>query len=258
MKRVLLLAVVLLGLVATAVMSAVGFVLGSEGRSRKILAARLLEQYKNGQPDVLTVVVSAHGFADLLERAEFISRIQSQDTRIITNVRTTKRGAESATRTFTKLEQQQQRVNAGIAAQRNAAAALAEAAARKHAALEEARAAKEQALKAKQGERKQLEAKLVKLEKEQTPSKAALKPTAGWAIPWPIVECESGGQNTPPNSAGASGYYQIIPSTWKGYGGSGPAAYLAPKAEQDRVAAKIWDGGRGATQWDCYAMVTGT
>lgn len=32
-------AVVLLGLVATAVMSAVGFVLGSEGRSRKILAA---------------------------------------------------------------------------------------------------------------------------------------------------------------------------------------------------------------------------
>ena len=36
--------------------------------------------------------------------------------------------------------------------------------------------------------------------------------------------CESGGQNLSPNSAGASGYYQIMPATWKGYGGSGPAS----------------------------------
>jgi hypothetical protein len=76
-----------------------------------------------------------------------------------------------------------------------------------------------------------------------------------WAIPWPIVQCESGGQNTPPNSAGASGYYQIMPATWRGFGGSGPHAYLAPKAEQDRVAAKIWNGGRGASNWVCAALV---
>ena len=49
--------------------------------------------------------------------------------------------------------------------------------------------------------------------------------------------CESGGQNLPPNSAGASGYYQIMPGTWTQYGGTGPAAYLASKAEQDAVAA---------------------
>ena len=41
------------------------------------------------------------------------------------------------------------------------------------------------------------------------------------------------------------------------FGGSGPAAYLAPKAEQDRVAAKIWDGGRGASNWVCAALVAG-
>jgi hypothetical protein len=71
------------------------------------------------------------------------------------------------------------------------------------------------------------------------------------------VNCESGGQNLPPNSAGASGYYQIISSTWRGAGGSGPAAYLASKAEQDRVAARLWNGGAGASNWDCNAIVHG-
>ena len=37
--------------------------------------------------------------------------------------------------------------------------------------------------------------------------------------------------------------------------GSGPAAYLASKAEQDRVASRIWDGGAGASNWDCAAIV---
>jgi hypothetical protein len=67
--------------------------------------------------------------------------------------------------------------------------------------------------------------------------------------------CESGGQNLPPNAAGASGYYQIIPGTWKGMGGSTPAAYLASKAEQDRVAAALWNGGAGASNWVCASLV---
>lgn len=76
-----------------------------------------------------------------------------------------------------------------------------------------------------------------------------------WAIPAPIVNCESTYQNLPPNSAGASGWYQIIPSTWKSYGGTGPAAYLAPKSEQDAVASRIWDGGKGSGQWVCAGRV---
>jgi hypothetical protein len=69
------------------------------------------------------------------------------------------------------------------------------------------------------------------------------------------VQCESGGQNLPPNSAGASGYYQILPETWRLYGGKGPAAWKAPKAEQDRVASKIWDHGRGRDAWVCAGLV---
>ncbi|MFZ0091298.1 MAG: transglycosylase family protein, partial [Solirubrobacteraceae bacterium] len=89
------------------------------------------------------------------------------------------------------------------------------------------------------------------------PSSGPLGPSGGsggWVIPYPIVLCESGGQNDPPNSAGASGYYQIIPGTWREYGGTGPAAYLASKAEQDAVAARIW-AGSGPSAWDCASIV---
>ena len=83
----------------------------------------------------------------------------------------------------------------------------------------------------------------------------ALGPSGGWAIPYAIVLCESGGQNLPPNSAGASGYYQILPSTWSSFGGTGPAAYLASKSEQDAVASRIWNGGAGASNWVCAGIV---
>jgi membrane-bound lytic murein transglycosylase B len=71
------------------------------------------------------------------------------------------------------------------------------------------------------------------------------------------VQCESGGQNLPPNWAGASGYYQIIPGTWRMYGGSGRHAYQASKSQQDAVATRIWNGGKGASNWDCNAIVNG-
>ena len=79
-------------------------------------------------------------------------------------------------------------------------------------------------------------------------------PSGGFTIPNQIVTCESGGQNLPPNSAGASGYYQIMPGTWRQYGGTGSAAYRAPKSEQDAVAHRIWQGS-GPSAWVCAGVV---
>ena len=79
-------------------------------------------------------------------------------------------------------------------------------------------------------------------------------PGGPWAIPWAVVQCESGGQDLPPNGSGASGYYQILSSTWKGLGGSTAQAYQASKAEQDRLAAKLWAGGAGAGNWTCSSL----
>lgn len=75
-----------------------------------------------------------------------------------------------------------------------------------------------------------------------------------WAIPWPIVFCESRGENLPPNADDASGYYQALGSTFRAFGGRESEAYLAPKAEQDAVAHRIWTEG-GPEQWSCSSIV---
>lgn len=72
-------------------------------------------------------------------------------------------------------------------------------------------------------------------------------------IPEYIVICESKGVNLPPNSASASGVYQIIRGTWEAYGGRRFAseAWLATIPEQGIIASRIWAGGSGASQWVC-------
>ena len=79
---------------------------------------------------------------------------------------------------------------------------------------------------------------------------ASSSSTAGYSIPASIVMCESGGDYRAVNpGSGAGGAYQILPSTWTAYGGSG-LPQDAPPAEQDAIAAKIYaTDGRGA--WSC-------
>ncbi|MEA2138671.1 MAG: hypothetical protein QOG56_1821, partial [Solirubrobacteraceae bacterium] len=43
--------------------------------TRTMLRTRLIEIYKAGKPDLITVVLNSDGFADLIERSEFIARI---------------------------------------------------------------------------------------------------------------------------------------------------------------------------------------
>lgn len=73
-----------------------------------------------------------------------------------------------------------------------------------------------------------------------------------YAIPRYIVMCESGGDYHKYNSAGsgASGAYQIMPGTWKAYGGSTKNAADASPAEQDRIAGRIY-AAEGARPWSC-------
>ena len=41
----------------------------------------------------------------------------------------------------------------------------------------------------------------------------------------------------------------------RGLGGSTPQAFQASKAEQDRLAARLWAGGAGARNWVCASLV---
>ena len=228
-------------------------------RSKRILALRLVDRYKTGTPDLMTVIFSARGFAELVETGEYLQRINQQDQDIITGVRRARNASRRATTRLARLQAAQARSAAAVEAQRNALAAMGAQVAAKQASAARAREARLEALQATKANRRKLQKQLEKLQAEQNSGggQAGPGPFGTWAIPWPIVQCESGGQNLPPNWAGASGYYQIIPSTWSGFGGKGPAAYLQPKSEQDRVARLIWAGGSGARNWDCWKILNG-
>jgi peptidoglycan hydrolase CwlO-like protein len=53
----------------------------------KVLRQRLVATYESDQPDVLTVILDAHGFNQLSSRYEYLQSIQDQDTGIVTRVR---------------------------------------------------------------------------------------------------------------------------------------------------------------------------
>lgn len=74
--------------------------------------------------------------------------------------------------------------------------------------------------------------------------------SSGYSIPSSIVQCESGGNWGAVNSSsGAGGAYQILPSTWAAYGGTGSPQDASP-AEQSAVAARIY-AAQGSSAWSC-------
>ncbi|MDQ6778648.1 MAG: transglycosylase family protein, partial [Actinomycetota bacterium] len=235
-------------------------------RGREALSRLLVSQYESQQQNIVTVVLQARGFADLLDRLQYLHMAQGQQKAIVHVTMIAKAQAQSAATRLAALEARDQSTTTAVATEARAIAGMNALLQSKRSAVARVRAIQVAQLAATRARQSQLSHQLSVVEAQQA---AAAAPTAsgspvpyggagasgGWAIPYAIVQCESGGQNLTPNSAGASGYYQILPSTWTGAGGSGPAAYLAPKSEQDRIASILWNHGAGASNWVCAGIV---
>lgn len=235
------------------------------GRARRVLAAELVSQYEQPQPSLITVIINANGFQQLLDSLQYLSDAQQHEQSIITRTRAARGLAQAAAGRLTVLQHREATDAHDARTQANAMAGMNALLSSRKTALSDARAAQAAALTATKEKGAQLQAAIAIIQRQIKAAEIAertirytgggLGASAGWAIPYAIVLCESGGQDLPPNSAGASGYYQIIPSTWHEFGGKGAAAYLAPKSEQDAVASRIWNNGAGASNWTCAAIV---
>ncbi len=223
--------------------------------SRAQLATLLRERYTGGSPDLVTVILNTDGFAQLLETVDFVKRIQRQDERILDTVKGARRDALGQRRALSRLTAQRRSAADAVRRRHDALASIVAGLRERRAELSEARAARAAALQGTRASRQRAERALTGLLARRAQALKSVGPGGPWSIPWPVVQCESGGQNLPPNGAGASGFYQFLPATWRGLGGSTPHAYLAPKAEQDSLAAQLWAGGSGSRNWVCAALV---
>jgi septal ring factor EnvC (AmiA/AmiB activator) len=243
------------------------------GRAQRRLARQLVAGYETPAPDLVSVVLEARGFSTLLDQLTYLGAAEASQQTVIAITRAARAQARAAALRLAALNAREQQIADATALRVEALAGMNELLGAKQSALASARAAQQSALQASRARGAELTHQIASVEAQQAAAERAARLAAdsaaagaagafgpsggpgGWAIPYAIVLCESGGQNLPPNSAGASGYYQIIPGTWKLFGGTGPAAYLASKAEQDAVAARIWRGGAGASDWVCAGIV---
>jgi murein DD-endopeptidase MepM/ murein hydrolase activator NlpD len=78
-------------------------------RSLGVLRNRLVDIYRSNEPDILTVILQSDGFDDLVDRYEFLRRVEAQDASVVGRVR----GLRNETRdTVARVEADKARIEA--------------------------------------------------------------------------------------------------------------------------------------------------
>jgi murein DD-endopeptidase MepM/ murein hydrolase activator NlpD len=142
--------------------------------AKVVLGRRLREIYTADAPDIVTVMLNSHGFADLLERSEFMHRINEQDRVIIRAVKTAKDETDAITKRLAKLEDRAQKVAAIILQQRDEVASVKGRLVSTQDGLSRARSSKQAALESTRGSRKELESEVRSLQDQQAKIQGAL------------------------------------------------------------------------------------
>lgn len=168
--------------------------------ARRILADRLVELYEADKPDLVTVVMNAKGFADLIERGEFLRRINDQDTRIIETVRDARAEAHGAAKRLTRLEARQRVVTDIVQRRRDQIAGVKQGLIDTRVGYDRTKAGKQRALRKVRTERHALEEDLAAMERQQAKIAAALnQPGNGAGLPAGPIRRGSGSLIWPVN-----------------------------------------------------------
>src|SRR3954465_7772680 len=155
-------------------------------RAQKVLAQRLVQMYKDGEPDALTVVLESNGFTDLLERTQFLDRITDQDNQIITRVRSLKAQTTRQTKQLSVLQKQQKAAAIAIEQRRNQVAAVKGKLVPSRTDLQSARNGRQVILTRVRSTRHRLEGDLSKMQAQVTAQlRAAQAGAAPGAAPTP-------------------------------------------------------------------------
>jgi peptidoglycan DL-endopeptidase CwlO len=154
--------------------------------AKRVLAQRLVQVYETGEPDLVSVVLNADGYADLLERTEFMERLSHQDTQIIDAVVTAKAAAASAALRLGGLEKKETRVTAQIQSRRDQVAAVKVGLQGTRDKIAGYRSQKQRLLASSVSSRRKLEDDVAGLRSQQRKIEARLAAAAGPAVAGPV------------------------------------------------------------------------
>jgi len=140
-----------------------------------VLSQRLVEIYKDDEPDILTVILESDGFGDMLDRTAFLERISDQDRVIVTRVRELKKQTKELTDQLSDLEEQKQDAADAILAQKNEVAQARARLVERQGDLAAARGKRRTLLVAARDSRAHLEGDLKALERQQAAVRARIR-----------------------------------------------------------------------------------
>jgi len=186
-----------------------------EAYAEQVLAKQLVATYESDRPNIVTVVIDATGFQDLLERLAFMQRVRKQDVDVTTRVRAARKAVAAEAVRLGKLEVRQQTLTADVLAQRNQLARTNASLQQQRAAVARFRDAKASELAGARAEVGHLQHELSQLQAAQAALAARESaPTSSGSAPAPAPSAGSrpvsaGGFTFPlPRSAAAP------PSAW--------------------------------------------
>ncbi|MDX6608769.1 MAG: hypothetical protein QOF85_694 [Solirubrobacterales bacterium] len=151
------------------------------------LRDRLVAIYETGTPDVLSVIVGANGYDDLIDRTEYLNRIRGNDEAIVGRVRELR---DQVKRTVTRLRTAKDRIEAArnsIAAEEQALASARTAVQHRQSALVAARGERLAALKKIRAHEEELDGSVAAIQ-----AKIAAQLASAGSAPLPLGPIRAG------------------------------------------------------------------
>ena len=88
------------------------------------LRANLLAAYRNPQPDIVSVIIRAKGFQELLEQADFLKRVAKQNARIMDAARTSRAEVTKQANSLAEMQARELRLGEALERRRDRAQAI--------------------------------------------------------------------------------------------------------------------------------------
>jgi murein DD-endopeptidase MepM/ murein hydrolase activator NlpD len=156
-------------------------------RALVALRRRLVGIYETGTPDMLSVIVGAHGYGDMIDRSAYLERIHGMDEAVIDRVRQLRNQVQATVRTLRSAKLTIEAARDAIAAERDALAGARRAVQKRQSKLVAARREREAALSKIEEHEQHLEGAVAEIEAE-----LALRSTGMTPLPAGPVRYGSG------------------------------------------------------------------